>query len=49
MLGSNRYGKANVKFLRVIKDSPKHDPHELIGQVMLHGPFDTAFTQGHRE
>lgn len=26
-LGWNRYGKANVRFLRVVKDSKKHEPH----------------------
>ncbi len=46
MLGNNRYGKANVKFLRVVKDSPTHVPHEFVGQIMLHGPFETAFTAG---
>lgn len=49
MLGSNRYGKANVKFMRVVKDSNKHEPHEFVGQIMLHGPFETAFTNGTNE
>jgi urate oxidase len=43
-LGWNRYGKANVKFLRVVKDSPRHEVHEFIGQIMLEGPFEKAFT-----
>jgi hypothetical protein len=36
-LGWNRYGKGNVKFLRVVKDSPRHEVHEYIGQIMLEG------------
>ena len=46
MLGNNRYGKANVKFMRVVKDSATHVPHEFVGQIMLHGHFETAFTHG---
>eukprot|EP01114_Cavostelium_apophysatum_P002371 TRINITY_DN12109_c0_g1_i1.p1 TRINITY_DN12109_c0_g1~~TRINITY_DN12109_c0_g1_i1.p1 ORF type:complete len:346 (-),score=93.51 TRINITY_DN12109_c0_g1_i1:131-1084(-) len=45
-LGANRYGKENVRILRVIKDSPRHEVHELKAQILLEGAFDEAFTTG---
>ena len=27
MLGENRYGKRNVRFLRVVKDTERHQPY----------------------
>ena len=42
-LGWNRYGKGNVRFLRVVKDSPKHEVHEFTGQIMLEGTFPLIF------
>lgn len=45
-LGPNRYGKANVRLLRVVRDSPKHEVHEMKAQILLEGEFDEAFTKG---
>jgi len=45
-LGVNRYGKENVRILRVIRDSPRHEVHELKAQILLEGDFDEAFTTG---
>ena len=42
-LGWNRYGKGNVRMLRVVKDSPRHEVHEFTGQIYLEGPFDAAY------
>lgn len=42
-LGWNRYGKMNVRLLRVVKDSPKHEVNEFTAQMLLEGPFDGAF------
>ena len=45
-LGKNRYGKRNVRLLRVVKDSAKHQVHELTGQILLSGDFGRAYTHG---
>jgi len=45
-LGENRYGKENVRILRVVKDSPRHEVHELKAQILLEGDFDNSFTNG---
>jgi len=45
-IGANRYGKGNVRLLRVVKDSPKHEVHELKAQILLEGEFTEAFTKG---
>jgi len=46
VVGSNRYGKANVHFLRVVRDTPRHEVYELRGHMLLEGSFDEAFTTG---
>jgi len=43
-LGWNRYGKGNVRFMRVVRDTPRHEVHEFTGQMMIEGPFDKAYT-----
>jgi len=45
-LGANRYGKENVRILRVVRDTPKHEVTELKVQILLEGDFDEAFTEG---
>jgi len=45
-LGLNRYGKENVRILRVIRDSPRHEIHELKVQILLEGDFDESFITG---
>ena len=49
MLGPNRYGKHNVRFLRVVKDSDRHVPHEFVGSMMLQGEFSSSYTDGTNE
>mmetsp|Transcript_18446 Transcript_18446/g.52067 ORF Transcript_18446/g.52067 Transcript_18446/m.52067 type:complete len:300 (-) Transcript_18446:60-959(-) len=43
-LGENTYGKENVRFLRVVKDSSRHEIHELTGWSQLEGPFGRSYT-----
>jgi len=45
-LGFNRYGKADVRILRVLKDSPRHEVHELRAMILLEGEFTEAWTKG---
>jgi len=45
-LGFNRYGKADVRILRVLKDSPRHEVHELQAMILLEGEFTEAWTKG---
>jgi len=45
-LGDNSYGKENVRILRVIKDSPRHEVHELKAQILLEGDFADAYVTG---
>jgi len=45
-LGANRYGKENVRLLRVVRDSARHEIHELKAQILLEGDFEEAFTIG---
>jgi len=46
MLGYNKYGKANVKFLRVVKETPKHLVHEVKAKMQLEGDFNESFETG---
>jgi len=45
-LGANRYGKENVRLLRVVRDTPKHEIHEIKVMMNLEGDFASAFTEG---
>uniref|UniRef100_A0A7S4JP02 Uricase n=1 Tax=Paramoeba aestuarina TaxID=180227 RepID=A0A7S4JP02_9EUKA len=43
-LGENDYGKTNVRFLRVVRETPKHEVYEMTGYSLLEGPFDRSYT-----
>jgi len=45
-LTKQRYGKANVKFLRVNKEGIKHEVKEIRARILLEGAFEISFTQG---
>lgn len=34
----------DVRMLRVVKDSPRHDVHELVGEMLLYGDFFSVFS-----
>jgi urate oxidase len=44
-LGDNRYGKAGVRVSRITRSADRHDFNEWTVQVLLHGDFDTSFTE----
>jgi len=45
-IGFNRYGKGNVRFLRVVRDTAKHIVQEVGVVILLEGPFESAFLEG---
>ncbi|UQN08168.1 factor-independent urate hydroxylase [Deinococcus sp. QL22] len=45
-LGENNYGKAEVKLMKVFRDTERHEIRELAVRVAMTGAFDTAHTQG---
>jgi urate oxidase len=44
-LGANRYGKARVRLSRITRSADRHDFNEWTVQVLLHGDFETSFTE----
>src|SRR5215207_4862935 len=46
VLGSNRYGKAESRVVRIVRDSPRHEIHDLNVSSSLRGDFDAAHTEG---
>jgi urate oxidase len=45
-LGPNQYGKAEVRLVRVTRDTPVHRIEDLNVSTQLRGDFETAFTEG---
>lgn len=45
-LGENRYGKARVRVMKVVRHDTHHEMKEWSVRVLLHGDFDTCFTAG---
>jgi urate oxidase len=45
-LGENRYGKSRVRVMKVIRHETHHDMKEWNVRVLLHGDFETCFTEG---
>ncbi len=43
-LGENRYGKARVRLSRITRSADRHDFNEWTVRVLLHGDFETSFT-----
>jgi urate oxidase len=44
-LGENRYGKSRVRLSRIKRRGDRHDFNEWSVRVLLHGDFDTSFTE----
>jgi urate oxidase len=44
-LGENRYGKSRVRLSRITRRGDRHDFNEWSARVLLHGDFDTSFTE----
>lgn len=44
-LGKNRYGKSRVRLSRITRTENRHDFQEWTVQVLLHGDFESSFTQ----
>lgn len=45
-LGANQHGKAEVRVVRVDRDTARHVLHDLNVTTQLRGDFETAFTEG---
>jgi urate oxidase len=44
-LGENRYGKSRVRLSRITRHGDRHEFHEWTVRVLLHGDFETSFTE----
>ena len=44
-LGENRYGKSRVRISRITRHGDHHDFNEWSVRVLLHGDFETSFTE----
>ena len=44
-LGENRYGKSRVRLSRITRHGQHHEFNEWTVRVLLHGDFETSFTQ----
>ena len=45
-LGENRYGKSRVRVMKVVRHDTHHEMKEWSVRVLLHGDFETCFTEG---
>ncbi len=46
VLGPNQYGKAEVRLVKITRDTPIHVIEDLNVTTQLRGDFETAFTEG---
>ena len=46
ILGANQYGKAEVRVVKVDRDTPRHEIHDLSVTTTLRGDFADAHTSG---
>jgi urate oxidase len=46
VLGSNQYGKAENRVVRIVRDTPRHEIHDLNVSTSLRGAFGDAHTTG---
>src|SRR5690242_5605549 len=46
VLGANRYGKAESRVVRIVRDTPRHEIHDLDVSTALRGDFAAAHTDG---
>ncbi|NKX56736.1 factor-independent urate hydroxylase [Arthrobacter mobilis] len=46
VLGRNQYGKAEVRLVKITRDTARHEIEDLNVTSQLHGDFETAHTKG---
>src|SRR6478672_4265583 len=46
VLGPNRYGKAENRVVRIVRDTERHEIHDLNVSTSLYGDFAAAHTDG---
>ncbi|CUR61029.1 Uricase [metagenome] len=46
VLGPNRYGKAETRVVRIVRDTPRHEIRDLTVSTSLRGDFAAAHTRG---
>ena len=46
VLGPNRYGKAETRVVRIVRDTPRHEIRDLNVTTSLQGDFAAAHTDG---
>jgi urate oxidase len=46
VLGANQYGKAENRVVRIVRDTPRHEIHDLNVSTSLRGEFTAAHTDG---
>jgi len=46
VLGPNRYGKAETRVVRIVRDTPRHEIRDLNVSTALYGDFTAAHTDG---
>lgn len=46
VLGSNQYGKAESRVVRIVRDTPRHEIRDLNVSSALRGDFDAAHVEG---
>src|SRR3954453_23285801 len=45
-LGDNQYGRAENRVVRIVRDTPRHEIHDLSVSTTLRGEFTEAHTTG---
>src|SRR6185312_1355205 len=46
VLGANQYGKAENRVVRIVRDTPRHEIHDLNVSTTLRGAFEDAHITG---
>jgi urate oxidase len=46
MLGAHRYGKSDVRLVKVIRGPERHELRDLVVDVALEGDFEASYTEG---
>ena len=46
ILGDNQYGKAENRVVRIVRDSARHEIHDLNVTTAMRGPFQPAYLTG---
>src|SRR5579875_1968235 len=46
VLGGNQYGKAEIRVVKVDRDTPRHELHDLSVTTTLRGDFAAAYETG---